>query len=134
MTSVVIDSSVAVAWLMPDEQPDFLKATLENDAFLDCVAPHLFWFELRNVLLVNERRERLTPSQRVEALSLLSSLPIRLAELSDDAISFALARKHNLTFYDASYLALAIEEGASIATFDKRLKKAALAEGVAVLG
>ena len=66
MSGVVVDSSVAIAWLMPDEEPDFVLATQENDAFLDCVAPPLFWFELRNVLLQNERRNRLTPATRVD--------------------------------------------------------------------
>lgn len=133
MSGVVIDSSVAIAWLMPDEQPEFVHASLNNDAFLDCVAPHLFWFEVRNVLLLNERRKRLTASARFEALELLSSLPIRFQKFSDDKSCFALAGKHNLTFYDASYLALAIAEDMPLATLDRALARAGEREAIEVL-
>ena len=134
MSGVVVDSSVAIAWLMPDEEPDFVLATQENDAFLDCVAPPLFWFELRNVLLQNERRNRLTPATRVEALALLDELSIRIGPYPDAEACFALAARHGLTFYDAAYLALAIAEGAPLATLDKALAKAATREGVEVFG
>ena len=42
-----------------------------------------------------------------------------------------LARRHRLTAYDASYLALAIQEGVPLASLDRRLKEAAAAEGIA---
>ncbi len=42
----------------------------------------------------------------------------------------ALARTYRLTAYDASYLALAIREGCALASLDRRLNEAAVAEGV----
>jgi predicted nucleic acid-binding protein len=44
-----------------------------------------------------------------------------------------LARKHGLTTYDAAYLQLALRAKLSLATADTMLKRAALAEGVALL-
>ena len=46
----------------------------------------------------------------------------------------ALARKHKLTVYDAAYLELAKREGLPLATVDRALEKAAIAEGVALFG
>jgi len=42
----------------------------------------------------------------------------------------SLAIKHKLSAYDAAYLALALQEGAILATNDRRLAQAAFAEGV----
>jgi predicted nucleic acid-binding protein len=46
----------------------------------------------------------------------------------------ALARERNLTIYDAAYLELALREGLPLATLDRALEKAAVAEGVALFG
>lgn len=49
-----------------------------------------------------------------------SELPIRL-HIPDIEAVFELARTHNLTAYDASYLWLAKELGANLVTLDKEL-------------
>lgn len=46
----------------------------------------------------------------------------------------ALARERKLTIYDAAYLELALREGLPLATLDRALEKAAVAEGVALFG
>ena len=51
----------------------------------------------------------------------------------DDAL-MSLARERNLTVYDAAYLELAMREGLPLATLDRALEKAAIAEGVALFG
>jgi len=43
---------------------------------------------------------------------------------------FLIARRHGLSAYDALYLALALELGAILATNDRQLVRAALAEGI----
>ncbi|WP_352458605.1 MULTISPECIES: hypothetical protein [unclassified Mesorhizobium] len=43
-----------------------------------------------------------------------------------------MAARHQLIAYDASYLALTIESELPLATLDRRLAAAALAEGVAI--
>jgi predicted nucleic acid-binding protein len=50
------------------------------------------------------------------------------------ARTFALARKHGLTIYDAAYLELAQRRGATLATFDTQLLKSAEKERVPVEG
>jgi predicted nucleic acid-binding protein len=46
----------------------------------------------------------------------------------------SLARKRNLTVYDAAYLELAKREGLPLATLDRNLERAAIAEGVSLFG
>ncbi len=59
---------------------------------------------------------------------------IRLESPRQDLDLLALARERKLTVYDAAYLELAIREGLPLATLDRALEKAAIAEGVALFG
>jgi predicted nucleic acid-binding protein len=61
-------------------------------------------------------------------LTLLSELPIIVEQEPPERMIheiLALARKHKLSSYDASYLDLAMRKGLSIATIDKNLIAAA---------
>ena len=54
---LVLDASALVGWIMPDEQGiDLHDLASRHD---DILAPWLLWAELRNILVVNERRGRL---------------------------------------------------------------------------
>ena len=130
MSGLVVDASVALAWLFDDEaepHADRALGLLEEDGAL---VPHLWHLEMRNSLLVAERRGRLSPAEVKERLDALRSLPIRTDEESDLQSAFDLARAHGLSFYDALYLELAKREGAELATLDGALGQAAVAEGV----
>jgi predicted nucleic acid-binding protein len=64
----------------------------------------------------------------------LRSLPILDAGSGSDWQVIALAHRHGLSGYDASYLAVAIQEQLPLATLDKKLSSAAHAESLVVLG
>lgn len=64
----------------------------------------------------------------------LEDTPIELASLPSAEAVFAVATRHSLTFYDASYLELAIRERIALATLDQHLARAAAAEGVPLIG
>lgn len=55
----VIDASIAACWLMPDE--GHTQATAAYNRLVDdhALVPSLWWFEMRNLFIVNERRGRL---------------------------------------------------------------------------
>jgi predicted nucleic acid-binding protein len=59
---------------------------------------------------------------------------IEFAPLPVAGAVFVLARRHHLTFYDASYLELAMRERIALATLDQALARAAIAEGVPLIG
>jgi predicted nucleic acid-binding protein len=130
----VIDPSVALAWLLPDEtnaRAAAVRAAVENGA--DAWVPVHWRLEIANGLLMAERRGRITQDQVAQALSLVNGLPFEEDAQTAEQIparTLALARKHGLTIYDAAYLELAQRRGAILATFDGLLLKAAAGEKV----
>ena len=73
-------------------------------------APSLFWFETRNLFLVAERRGRLQPGEAATTMAQLRGFPILDEGTGSDRLVLALAERHGLSGYDASYLALAISQ------------------------
>ncbi len=130
----VIDASVTVAWLMPDEANDV--ARMAFDRLLDevAVAPTLWWYEVRNVLLMNERRGRITSQDLVELLAALAQLPIVLDQAPDEAALLSLASTFRLTVYDAAYIELAQRQNVPLASLDRQVLIAARSSGVACIG
>ena len=134
MSGLVVDSSVALAWLYDDEDvpraDDVVERLIEDGAFV----PQLWHLEIRNSLLVAERRGRLSWAGIAERLDALRVLPIQTDEEPDYQAALELARRHGLSFYDALYLELAKRRRADLATLDRGLGRAAASEGVAVVG
>ena len=129
----VVDASIAGAWLLPDETNALAEYAMVRMADEDAVAPDLLQHEVRNILLIAERRGRISPDSLHSALARLRAVPLRLVARGDDVEIVRLARQHRLTAYDAAYLALALLEGLPLATLDRRLAEAALAEGIEVM-
>jgi predicted nucleic acid-binding protein len=67
-------------------------------------------------------------------LDFLRGLPIEIAPLPEELAVLSLARRHQLSFYDAAYLELAQRERIALATLDRALARAAVAEGVELIG
>jgi len=129
----VLDASIMACWAFQDEDhPDASLAFLQMSAE-EAVVPCLWWFEVRNILVVNERRRRIAESDTARFLLNLSRLRIRLDRVPDEGAVLRLARTHRLSVYDAAYLELAQREGVPLATLDVDLRKAAANEGVALL-
>jgi predicted nucleic acid-binding protein len=130
----VIDASI-VAGLAFGELPNpRVISVMDELRVSEALAPSLFFFEVRNALIVNEKRGRATRQGTADFLRDLARLPIRLAPLPDEEALMTLAREQKLTVYDAAYLELALREGLPLATLDRALEKAAVAEGVALFG
>ena len=98
------------------------------------MVPRLWWYEVRNLLVVCERRKRITAENTADFLELLSAYPIRIEESEDGNSVLKLARQYQLSFYDAAYLGLALAQQTSLATLNKPLAAAALAAGVPLVG
>jgi predicted nucleic acid-binding protein len=130
MAAYVLDSSVAASWCFPDEQTSYSKAALLAINPSGAVAPRLLAYEIRNTVLIGVRRRRITQGQAADFLRTLARLPIRLTDPASYDDVFALAERHNLSMYDASYLDLAVREHMVLATLDSQLVRSALAEGI----
>jgi predicted nucleic acid-binding protein len=130
----VLDASTAVSWNFPDEDPSAARAAWDRLRQDEALVPTHWWFEVRNVLLIGERRKRISQNQTDSFLARLSRLPIAESPRPDEGGIFGLARRHKLTFYDAAYLELARREALALATLDDDLAAAACTEGVALVG
>jgi len=81
-----------------------------------------------NVLLVAERKNRLSQASIVRFLGFLGGLPITVEQETPERMLreiVSLAREHRLSTYDASYLDLAMRLDLPLATLDASLEKAA---------
>ncbi len=119
-----------MAWVLGDEQSARADASLEQVVEIGGIAPALWWVEVRNVLVMAERRGRLTQADTAAAVQALDALGIRLDHAPDNTSVLQLARTHSLTAYDAMYLELAIRQQRPLATLDRTLSAAAQAEGI----
>jgi predicted nucleic acid-binding protein len=132
----VLGASVTASWAFPDERhPVALRAAELLELSLDSsVVPALWWYEVRNMLLVNERRGRIVAARTAVFLEQIAQLSIQIEYDLTSGFIVDLARSHNLTVYDASYLALAIRDNIPLATLDKALQAAAVSAGISLLG
>ena len=132
---VVTDASIVAAWSFPDEIDEYAEEILESiQTRCQPIAPILWVYEIRNVLLGAVRKQRVTRARVDELFGFLAELNVSLYAPDSPTNLFQLAERHSLTYYDAAYLDLAIREGASLATLDKALRRAAGDAGVALYG
>jgi predicted nucleic acid-binding protein len=130
----VLDASVVITWAMRDEDHSIADRAFEEIQGNPAVVPAIWWYEVMNSLLVNERRNRIAHEDLVQFLSDLSAfdIEVRPPEYSEQTLD--LARRHNLSIYDASYLALAVERQIPIATLGDALQAAARSSQIPLLG
>jgi predicted nucleic acid-binding protein len=128
----VVDASVALAWALQEVHTTATLALqrIRND---EAIVPSLWWFELRNGLVINERRGRITMIETARFLGRIARVSIRVDLAPSETTVLDLARRHHLTVYDAAYLELAMREVLPIATLDVALVRAARDEAVAVV-
>jgi len=135
MADFVVDNSVVMAWCFLDEESIYADTVLRSLETNIAIVPAVWPLEISNVLVVAERRQRLSKSDSINFLTLINDLPITVIQESPDRMTreiLALAREHQLSTYDASYLDLAMRKGLPLATQDKALKKEAIACSVEI--
>ena len=130
MSAFVLDASVAIAWLLDDEENPAADTARSRIVDGGAFVPQVWHLEVRNTLLVAERRERISAQGAVERLRSLRELPIYTDAAPDFETAFKLARGHRLAIYDAVYLELARRRNEALATLDAALVRAATAEGL----
>jgi predicted nucleic acid-binding protein len=134
--SFVADASVAIAWVHP------AQATPETDAMLDRIAagdslvvPALWPLEVANALTILRSRRKLTPDDARTVFEIIRELPT-VIDHEAAGIAFTrladLARQHDLTVYDATYIELATRRQLPLASNDAKMKKAAIRSGVSL--
>ena len=130
MSRLVLDASITADWLLDDEFEPRAADALTRLRRDGAIVPPLWHYEVRNALLVAERRGRVSQNGTTKRLDSLKALPIRTDGDTNLQAAFNLAREHGLSFYDALYLELAKRLGTTLATLDRKLAGAALTEGL----
>ena len=133
MSLLVLDASVTAGWLLQDEQNARSRAALTWVHRDGAIVPQHWRFEVANALLFAERRGRLHAGEARLHLHTLNDLSIQSDDACDFDITFTLAFEHNLTFYDALYLELALRRELALATLDHDLERAARSAGIKVV-
>lgn len=128
----VIDNSVVIRWLFGDGVAadgkyagDVLTMLQQKD--IRALTPAVWPLEVANVIARAEAKGLLKEARSAAFLALLRDMAIDIDARSIDFAltdTLQLARRHNLSSYDASYLELALREGLPLATNDIALRKA----------
>ena len=124
----VVDNSVVMSWCFKDEQDRYADAILDRLEESTAVVPSIWPLEVVNVLLVAERKNRLSEADSTRFVTLLIQLPIMVEQDQPERMMrdiLTVARAHNISSYDASYLDLAMRMDIPIATLDNNLRSAA---------
>lgn len=135
--SLVIDSSITLAWFFKDERTPAVLAVFSDVQDAGAVVPILWRYEVANALQMAVRRRRITTADRDETLADLTEIDVMLDPEGNEhawSSSLRLSDRHRLTVYDAAYLELAQRRRLPLATLDRALIRAGEAEGVKVIG
>jgi predicted nucleic acid-binding protein len=121
---IVVDANVMVlALASPTDKGDAARAVLTADDL---------WFAPAHMPLevIRTLRKAVIGGQLVEpdalaAFGALMAAEITYSGATDTLLQAVWGMRHNVSAYDAAYLAVAAERGAQLVTFDTRLAKAA---------
>lgn len=127
MKDVVIDSSVAIKWIVPQAYSQKAGEVLADyeAGGLRLLAPDLLNAEVGNILWKYHRFQGLAKSDLHEALEVFKGLNWTITSstlLLDDAVNLAI--DYGRTVYDSLFISLALREDCQLITADERLVNA----------
>jgi predicted nucleic acid-binding protein len=126
MSSLVIDASMTLSWLLPDEASSRSLSVQQEILNAESVwVPGHWRLEVCNALWVAERRKRLDATGIAQAVALFIHLPVVIDPETNIRVggeTLALARQHAISVYDAAYLELSLRRGAALASLDAALR------------
>lgn len=124
MSEIVVDASAALGWVLTTQQTGAARAFIVQRRADRFIAPHVFPWEIANVLNRFQRRGLLTGDGYDQAIDDLKALEIEvIAPQSVDEV-FGLGRRAGplgLRPFDMAYLALAVARGCNLASRDAGL-------------
>jgi predicted nucleic acid-binding protein len=133
---IVVDASVAIAWVATDESEDYADQVYQLVLERGGIVPALWYLEMANVLAKKIRQRKMPATVAALAMDRLVGLRIVSDDIEGRVLAprlLELTQHHGLSAYDAAYLELAKRRGLSLATLDDALRAAAVADGVAVV-
>ena len=135
--SLVLDASVTLAWLYPDEVTNAIDDVFNAVTSRGAWVPSLWRLEVANGLTLAVRRGRIPATFRSASLADLALAPISIDADTDQQAwhtTLQLADRFRLTLYDAAYLEPAHRRSLPLASLDNDLRNGASRLGVPLLG
>lgn len=122
--AVVIDASAAISMVRGEEAGSVVRRAIGRVPQRRLLVPGVFWIEVTNILV---RRYGQPVHTVLDAVAELDDLGLSTVQSSRGALlaSVALMFEHDLSAYDATYLALAEALDAELLTLDRKLAAAA---------
>ncbi|NGP88495.1 type II toxin-antitoxin system VapC family toxin [Fodinibius halophilus] len=122
MSNYVIDASVALKWFIWEEGTEEAHQLLDQLNFF--WVPDLFLTEIDAILTKKVRRGELEVSDAFQKRKVFRQLPYKIIPFEEiSEFAFHLSTAFPVTFFDATYLAVAVDYEAIFYTADKRLVK-----------
>ena len=127
-SKIVVDTSVLIKWIKRQDEELVSEARRLLDRIertpLEVAVPALLLYEIGNVFLT---KTRLDSDALGRAIDQISAFPMVIADPRSDLLrrTARLGRELRLTFYDASFLALAEDLDCDFVTADRGLYEAA---------
>ncbi len=122
---IIIDASVAVAWLIDEEKSLPVDHFIEQCTFqnISLVAPSLLMYEVANSIKSAVVSKRITQDQALAQIQLVASLHIDTSQILSPKEIMLTALQFEIPAYDAAYVLLAKKLIAPLYTLDVRLYK-----------
>lgn len=120
----VVDASIILAWLLPDEREEMVNRIFAayRQKKSRIYAPKLLVYELINGLKSAILRKRIDWLKAKRAIEVFKQMRFELIDQSGEEVNILrLANKLNLSVYDASYVALAKKFKVKLLSLDKKL-------------
>jgi predicted nucleic acid-binding protein len=121
---LVIDCSVAAKWILPEPDRELAMQYLDQwqSGTIILLAPDILLAEIASLLAKKHRRKELTAQQAIDAYGFITAFAPKL-EPSPNLMPLALnlSLQHQVSLWDATYLALAIQKNCPLVTADIRL-------------
>jgi predicted nucleic acid-binding protein len=123
----VLDTSVGIKHFISDPLSPKVNLLFDHlgDPQTEIFVPDFFYIESANTLCKYVRARLYTAAEVRADLATLKALPLRIvstADLMEEAVNIALAC--GISAYDASYVALSQQVGATLLTLDEKLVRA----------
>lgn len=120
MSVFVLDTSVAIAWYLPEDFAASARAWQRRmlSGEVDFVVPSLHYWEVANVLRTYVRRSELDAETADSVYQLHLEAPLRLAE-PDRRSVLSRALEYGSTAYDAVYIDLALSLDSPLLTAER---------------
>ncbi|MGL4288828.1 MAG: type II toxin-antitoxin system VapC family toxin [Phreatobacter sp.] len=134
--SFVLDASIAVAALAPDEHGELSDTYRDLLLSPGIVVPPIWAIEVMHVFRRKVHRGAISRALADEAIDTLAVMAVETLDMPAESCFGeirALSRAHRLNPYDAAYIDAALRTGLPLATIDQGMRLAARAEGLIVL-